>query len=43
MVRSDFIAVNRSMCADASLSQQLYTLQLFVRIKWVAMQKARVG
>ena len=39
MVHSDFIAVHRSTSADASLLQQLCTLQIFVRITWVFTQK----
>ena len=38
-----FIAVHRSTSANASLSQQLCTLRIFVRVTWVATQKTSVG
>ena len=43
MVHSDFIAVHRSMSDDASLSQQLCALRIYVRVTLVATQKTRVG
>ena len=43
MVRLDFIAVHRSTSDDASLSQQLCKLQIFVRATWVATQKTSFG
>ena len=43
IVRSDFIAVYRSTPVDASLSQQLCALRIFVRPTRVATQKTSVG
>ena len=43
MVHSNFIAVHRTVFADASLSKQLYALLLFVCGKWVVVQKTSVG
>ena len=43
MVHSDFIAVHRSTSVDASLSQRLCTLRIFVPVTWVATQKTSVG
>ena len=43
MVHSDFIAVHRSMSADANLSQQLCSLRILVRVTRVATQKTSVG
>ena len=42
MVHSDYIAVHRSTSADASLSQQLCPLRIFVRVTWVVKQKTSV-
>ena len=42
MVHSDFIAVHWSVSANASLSQQLHALRIFVRITQVATQKTSV-
>ena len=43
MVHSDFIAVHPSTSADASLTQQLCVLLIYLRITWVATQKTSVG
>ena len=43
LVHSDFIAVHQSTSANASLSQQLNVLRIFVRITWVVMQKTSIG
>ena len=42
MVRSDFIAVHQSTSADASRSQQVCALWMFVRITRVVPQKTSV-
>ena len=43
MVHSDFIAMHRSTSPNASLSQQLCALRIFVRVTWVATQKTSIG
>ena len=43
MVHSEFIAVHRSTSADASLSQQLCLLQIFMCAKHLATEKTSIG
>ena len=43
MMHSDFIAVYQPTSANASLSQQLCMLRIFVSVTWAAILATRVG